>query len=81
LRFSRLAPREYEICSFIKNGASSKEIAGAPGIEAITVSRHGEQIRHKFGQVNKNINLTFFLKSLAKDSNAVYIPPRDDSAE
>ncbi len=75
LRFSRLTPREYEICDLIRNGASSKEIAEALGIETITVSKHREQIRRKLGLVNKNINLTSFLKSLAKSKT---IPPPED---
>jgi PAS domain S-box-containing protein len=75
LRFSRLTPREYEICNLIRNGATSKEIAGALGIETITVSKHREQIRRKLGLVNKNINLTSFLKSIAESSGFPF--PKD----
>ena len=61
--FSKLSPREVEICSLIKNDASSKEIAIELNISLTTVQKHREIIRKKLGMTNKNINLASFLKN------------------
>lgn len=62
--FSRLSPREVEVCNLIKSGASSKDIATALNISLITVNKHRERIRKKLLISNKNINLSTFLKKL-----------------
>lgn len=59
--FSKLSPREMEICNLIRNGASSKEIAKSLNISLITVSKHRERIRKKLFISNKNISLSEFL--------------------
>ncbi len=56
-----LSPREFEICTLIKNGASSKDIAEALNISVSTVQKHREVIRKKLGLINQNINLTTYL--------------------
>jgi two-component system, NarL family, sensor histidine kinase UhpB len=61
---SKLSPREMEISSMIKNGASSKDIAESLDIALVTVQKHREVIRKKLGLTNKNINLTTHLRSL-----------------
>ena len=60
--YSKLSPREREICNLIINGLSSKEITDALNISHATVRKHREQIRRKLGISNKNINLVNFLK-------------------
>ena len=60
--YSKLSPREVEVCSLIKNGATSKEIARTLNISLVTVNKHRERIRKKLVISNKNINLTSYLK-------------------
>lgn len=62
--FSRLTPRELEICNMIKAGRPSKEIALALNVSLLTVHKHREQIRDKLGLKNSNTNLNTFLQSL-----------------
>ncbi len=60
---AKLSPREMEICSLIKNGFSSKDIASALNSSVQTVQKQRKIIRKKLGISNKSINLTTFLKS------------------
>ena len=60
--FSRLSPREIEICNIIKTGISSKELAKMLHISLATVQKHRESIRRKLGITNKNVNLMTYLK-------------------
>ncbi|MCD6163782.1 MAG: PAS domain S-box protein [candidate division Zixibacteria bacterium] len=60
--YSKLSPREVEICSMIKNGTISKDIATALNISIATVQKHREIIRKKLGITNKNINLATYLQ-------------------
>ncbi|MBD3168606.1 MAG: PAS domain S-box protein [candidate division Zixibacteria bacterium] len=60
----KLSPRETEICNFIKNGYSSKEIAGALNISIETVKQQRKQIRRKLGIINRKINLATHLKQM-----------------
>lgn len=62
--YSKLSPREMEICSFIKNGATTKEIAETLNIAIDTVNKHRQVIRQKFNIANTNITLTTFLDNL-----------------
>ena len=62
--FSKLSPREIEICSLIKIGETSKEIAKALKISAATVQKHREAIRRKLGLTNRDVNLPSYLKNL-----------------
>lgn len=61
---SKLSPRELEICSLIKEGASSKDIADALSIALVTVQKHREIIRKKLGLTNKRINLVSHLRTI-----------------
>ncbi|NIP42293.1 MAG: PAS domain S-box protein [candidate division Zixibacteria bacterium] len=61
--FSKLSPRELEVCRLIKNGMTSKEIAQALGISPMTVHKHRELIRRKLGLVNNGMNLNSYLKN------------------
>ncbi|MBN2225943.1 MAG: PAS domain S-box protein [candidate division Zixibacteria bacterium] len=62
--YSKLSPRETEICNLIRSGASSPEIAKRLGITVGTVKKHREIVRNKFGISSKNIKLAEFLRSL-----------------
>jgi PAS domain S-box-containing protein len=66
-RYRKLTNREIEVCRLIKNGLTSKEIADALNISHMTVQKYREIIRRKFGFVNKKINLTTYLRSLADE--------------
>lgn len=60
----KLTPREIEICNMIKNGLSSKEIAGLLHLSFKTINRHRQNIRRKCQIRNQKINLATFLQSL-----------------
>ena len=60
----RLTPREVEICSLIKSGLDSKEIADVLSISRQTVFKHRDRIRRKLKLDNSGINLTTYLQSL-----------------
>ncbi len=62
-KYSKLSPRELEICNLIKNELSSKQIAEALNISIQTVNGRRKDIRKKFAITNKKINLSVFLKS------------------
>lgn len=62
--YSKLSPREVEICNLTKNGSTSKEIAWTLNISLATVNKHRERIRKKLVISNKNINLASFLREL-----------------
>ncbi|MBD3233866.1 MAG: PAS domain S-box protein [candidate division Zixibacteria bacterium] len=63
-RFSKLTPREIEICNCIRRGFSSKEIAEELTISPATVHKYRELIRKKLGLTRKGVNLRTFLKNL-----------------
>jgi DNA-binding NarL/FixJ family response regulator len=48
----------------VKNGLTSKEIASLLNISFLTIEKHRINIRRKLGIINKDINLTSFLKRL-----------------
>jgi len=58
-----LSPREIEICSMIKGGSSSKEIADLLHITLKTIERHRFNIRKKL-KIAHDINLTSYLQSV-----------------
>jgi|GEM_PF-2507331 len=62
--YSKLTPREIEICNMIKNGMTSKEIARSLTISVETVHKTRYNIRRKLGILHKEINLSSFLKTL-----------------
>jgi len=62
--YSKLSPREIEVCNLIKLGNTSKEIAETLNISPATVQKHREQIRRKLGLTNKDVNLPSHLKNL-----------------
>jgi len=62
--YSKLSPRELEVCRLIKNGMTSKEIADALHLSLMTVHKYRELIRKKLNLVNNEINLRTYLQSL-----------------
>ena len=59
-----LTPREVEICSMIKGGLASKDIAEILNISPTTVERHRKNIRKKLDLTNQDVNLATFLRNL-----------------
>lgn len=59
-----LTPREIEICSMVRNGLSSKEIAQLLNTSHRTVEIHRGRVRKKLGIVRQGVNLSSYLQSL-----------------
>ena len=62
-QFMELTTSEIQICNMIRNGLSTKEIAGLRHISFATVNRHRENIRKKLGIKNQKVNLPTFLQT------------------
>jgi DNA-binding CsgD family transcriptional regulator len=60
-----LTPAEVRICSMIKKGLHTKEIANLRRVSVATVSRQRESIRKKLGLTGEGINLATFLQTFA----------------
>ena len=63
-----LTPSEIAICTMIRNGLSTKEIAQLRCVSLATVSRHRENIRRKLGLKNRKVNLVTYLQASFTDS-------------
>ena len=61
---SNLTSREIEVCTLIKEGFSSKEIANLLNISLFTVNRYREYIRKKLNITNKKVNLASYLRGV-----------------
>ena len=61
----RLSPTEIQVINLIKQGKTTKEIAGAMNLATSTIDFHRNNIRSKFGIKNKKINLTSYLSTLS----------------
>jgi|GEM_PF-2018803 len=61
--YSKLTPREIEICDMIRDGFSTKEIADTLSVSSQTVEKHRTAIRRKLQISNKEINLASYLKN------------------
>ncbi len=61
---AKLTSREIEICNMIKNGLTSKEMAGLLNTALLTIEKHRSNIRSKLGIANKKISLSSILKTL-----------------
>ena len=59
----RLSPREVEIANLVKDGQSSRNIAGTLNISVKTVETIRNKIRRKLGLVNKSVNLTSYFRN------------------
>jgi PAS domain S-box-containing protein len=62
--YSKLSPRELEICRLIKNGMTSKEIARVLSISPTTAYKYRQLIRKKLQLVKTETNLQSFLQIL-----------------
>ncbi|MDZ4163940.1 MAG: PAS domain S-box protein [Smithellaceae bacterium] len=60
-----LTPQEIRVADFVKNGNTTKEIAGILGISLKTVAYHRDNIRRKLGIKNHQTNLRAFLFKLS----------------
>ena len=63
-KYYYLTPREIEICTMVENGFMNKEISKMLYISCRTDENHRKRIRKKLDIINKNINLSTFLKQL-----------------
>jgi DNA-binding CsgD family transcriptional regulator len=63
-RSLKLSPREIQISNMVKQGLTSKEIAGMLNISVHTVGRHRHSIRKKINITNKEQNLNTYLQSI-----------------
>jgi DNA-binding NarL/FixJ family response regulator len=61
--FRSLTPTEVAICTMIRNGLRTKEIADVRKVSEATVNRHREKIRRKLYMTNTESNLATFLQS------------------
>jgi PAS domain S-box-containing protein len=61
-----LSRREIEICDMIRDGLTSKEIAGLLRISIETVHNHRRNIRRKLGISREHINLTAYLHDISR---------------
>jgi PAS domain S-box-containing protein len=61
--YSKLSPREVQICDLIKAGVSSKEIAEKLHLSTATIQKHRERIRNKLGLAGQNVNLMTYLSN------------------
>lgn len=62
VKYETLSPRESEICGFVREGFTSKEIADTLNLSSATIHKHRELIRRKLGIQNSKINLATFLR-------------------
>ncbi len=62
--FVSLTPREIEICNLIKNGMSTKEIAGRTSVSEQTVFKQRRNIRKKLRIADGETNLSAYLQGV-----------------
>jgi DNA-binding CsgD family transcriptional regulator len=63
LKYQSLTPTEIKICSMIRNGMRTKEIAEIQGVSIATINRHREHIRRKLKITNSEANLITYLQA------------------
>jgi len=62
--YASLSPREVQIVSMIKDGMTSKEIAGTFDVSVETVRHQRKNIRQKLGISCSKVNLRSFLQTI-----------------
>lgn len=60
--FDTLTPTETQICTMVRSGLRTKEIAELRCVSQATVCRHRDRIRRKLGLTNTMVNLATYLK-------------------
>jgi DNA-binding CsgD family transcriptional regulator len=60
-----LTPQEMQVASLVRDGKTSKEVAGILNISETTVNFHRKNLRVKFGLANKKTNLRSYLLSIS----------------
>lgn len=60
----RLTPTEINICTMIRGGLKTKEIAELRGVSPATIHRHRERIRRKLGLTGHDVNLATRLQAI-----------------
>ncbi|MCU0599927.1 MAG: PAS domain S-box protein [Desulfobacterales bacterium] len=63
-RLMRLTPAEIQVANFIRQGKSTREIAGVLNLSVKTIETHRKNIRAKVGIKSKKTNLRTFLMSI-----------------
>lgn len=66
-RSRKLTSREIELCNLIRQGQSTKEIAGFRNTSVQTVLTQRKIIRRKLGILGKQVNLASYLMSIGSD--------------
>jgi PAS domain S-box-containing protein len=64
LSMEKLSPTELQVANLIKNGKTTKEIAGVMNISTNTVMTHRYNIRKKLGLLKEKSNMYTYLQSL-----------------
>jgi len=64
VKFLNFTPKELQICKFIKEGKTTKEIAQFMNVSTRAIDVHRYNIRHKLGLNKKNVNLQSYLNSI-----------------
>ena len=67
ISYNSMTPTEIAICSMIRNGMRTKEIAEMRGVSEATINRHREKIRRKLHITNRDVNLMTFLQSSMRE--------------
>ena len=63
LSYHSMTPTEIAICTMIRAGMRTKEIAEMRSVSKATINRHREKIRRKLKLTNQDVNLASFLQS------------------
>jgi DNA-binding CsgD family transcriptional regulator len=61
----KLTPTEVQVTNLIKQGKTTKEIAGIMNLASSTINFHRDNIRIKVGIKNKKTNLRTYLTSIS----------------
>jgi len=67
-KYLSLTPKQILIINLIRQGKLSKEIADIMGVSKAAIDFHRNEIRHKLGIRNKQINLKSYLEAIENDN-------------